>query len=382
VSRRGRPAENPERRRRFQEAFLAAFRETGIAINAARQAGIPPTYHYRWLKEDPEYARRFAELKAQTAELAIRNRKPMGVRPGTRATGSRATRKRQNQDKFLAAFTECGVAREAAEASGVPLGTHTHWLRADEDYRRRWQGIQDQTAELRQQRISERLSAAGKARWADPDERAAWGEYQRGTWTPEKRAAVGQRARKRMADPEFKARWEEANRAGRGTPEARAANSERMNRLWTDPGYRARHAATMASPETRQKISDAVKQQWADLPEDERKARMKPIRKVFKGGHKLTRIEAEVLVALGDRELPYFTHKPVGNYVADILVPSLRLVVECDGAWHHDPGNGHDAQRDEDLRALGYETLRLSEAEITAKDWTRLDAEIARLSQQ
>ena len=66
--------------------------------------------------------------------------------------------------------------------------------------------------------------------------------------------------------------------------------------------------------------------------------------------------------------------------MADILVPSLHLVIECDGAWFHAQRLASDGDRDAELRELGFGTLRLSEAEIKSEDWTRLDAEIARLS--
>jgi very-short-patch-repair endonuclease len=107
---------------------------------------------------------------------------------------------------------------------------------------------------------------------------------------------------------------------------------------------------------------------------------MANMRRAFKGGHKLTAIEAAVMQALNDREIPHLVHKTIGRYIADILVPSLHLVIECDGAWHHSRRIASDKERDEELRALGFETLRLSEEEIKAKDWSRLDAELARLT--
>ena len=57
---------NLELRRERQDAFLAAFAETGIASLAAKRAGIPGPQHYNWLRQDPHYAARFSELREQT----------------------------------------------------------------------------------------------------------------------------------------------------------------------------------------------------------------------------------------------------------------------------------------------------------------------------
>jgi very-short-patch-repair endonuclease len=49
----------------------------------------------------------------------------------------------------------------------------------------------------------------------------------------------------------------------------------------------------------------------------------------------------------------------LGNrYIADFVAPSLRLVVEVDGAVHAQRGVA-DARRDRDLGRLGYQILRI-----------------------
>jgi very-short-patch-repair endonuclease len=47
-----------------------------------------------------------------------------------------------------------------------------------------------------------------------------------------------------------------------------------------------------------------------------------------------------------------------GRYIADFLAPALRLVVEVDGSAHVHKLRA-DARRDEKLRRLGYQVLRL-----------------------
>lgn len=46
-----------------KRAFLMAFIETCNMVESASAAGIDRTAHYKWLKEDPEYAEAFAEAR-------------------------------------------------------------------------------------------------------------------------------------------------------------------------------------------------------------------------------------------------------------------------------------------------------------------------------
>ncbi|WP_422345331.1 peptide chain release factor N(5)-glutamine methyltransferase [Parasphingorhabdus sp.] len=51
----------------------------------------------------------------------------------------------------------------------------------------------------------------------------------------------------------------------------------------------------------------------------------------------------------------------VSRYIADFLCPQKRLVVEIDGDTHD---ADHDSKRDQQLRRLGYETLRFSNDDV------------------
>lgn len=372
----GRPL-NHEKRAAQQEAFLAAFARTGMIRPSVEAAGINMSYHYRWLSSDPAYAARFAEAEQRVVDETVAQRRPHAR--GYRIKGARAEETRRKQEAFLVALPKTGIVMDAAREAGTYPATIYKWIREDAEFGAKAAQILEATQELSRRLKAERTGKASKESWT-PERREAWGEYQRGSWTPEMRAAAGERIRKRWDDPEFKAAQGAARRAQAETPEARAANSERMKRLWADPVYRAKYQAAIENDERRLRLSEAARQQWAALTPEERKERMSSLRRIFKGGHKLTKIEATVMLALNDRDLPYLVHKPVDGYVADILVPSLRLVIECDGAWFHPQREVGDAVRDEAFRDLGYETLRLSEDEITSKDWARLDAAITRLS--
>jgi len=56
----------------------------------------------------------------------------------------------------------------------------------------------------------------------------------------------------------------------------------------------------------------------------------------------------------------------LGRYIADLLVPKLRLVVEVDGGSHGGRAEA-DARRDRALVRAGYTVLRL-EAELVMRD--------------
>lgn len=470
---------NLERRQERQNAFLAAFAETGIASLAAKQAGIPGPQHYGWLRDDPAYAERFAELRKQTRDLADHNARKPGPARGTRQGGRRGERRLVRQDDFLeaigrglsimAAARETGMGaptahyqwisvddeyaerfrsayekatelrhvfvsaalssaaeikwtkpenREnlrkgqqkrrraesgameqtwrqglflAAIGEGMPLATavkdtgitktiHRQWLEADSDYAAAFGRAYEESAERREQSISIMRAKASATRWNKPGAREEMREWATRHWTPGKRAEWSLQMQEAYRDPTRREQLTAAARAWWDRPDSRAINSERMKRLWEDPEYRERYQAAIDNPERRAKLSEAAKAQWAALSPEEREAKLKNMRRAFKGGHKLTVIEAAVMVALNDREIPHLVHKDIGRYKADILIPSLHLVVECDGAWHHARRIASDRERDEELRTLGFETLRLSEEEIKAKDWSRLDQEIARLT--
>jgi len=53
---------------------------------------------------------------------------------------------------------------------------------------------------------------------------------------------------------------------------------------------------------------------------------------------------------------------PLGRFIADFVAPSVRLVVEVDGAAYHSLRSAPDARRDRALARMGYRILRLDAA--------------------
>jgi very-short-patch-repair endonuclease len=84
--------------------------------------------------------------------------------------------------------------------------------------------------------------------------------------------------------------------------------------------------------------------------------------------HEPTASEAALFRLLSGKQLRVHFRRqvPLGErYIADLLAPSARLVVEIDGASHRGRKRA-DARRDRALRRLGYRVLRL-EAQLVMR---------------
>jgi very-short-patch-repair endonuclease len=355
------------RRRVRQDAFLAAYQETGVIVQAAERSGIVATQHHAWLKSDPEYAVRFAVLK-ETTPKPTRKPHPRGYRIG----GLRGEQRSANQEKFLEAYSQSGIAADAAQLSGVPLMTYHTWVQNDPEFAARAAEVATATEAQRRETMSARWSSAATQTWSDEGRRERQRQRQREVWTPEKRAEQGRLTAERVATPEETARRSAETKGRWQEPGYRENFSRKMQERWATPEHKALMAERMNSPEVRSRLSQASREYWASLTPEERKERTKKMRRAFKGGHMITGIEAKVIEHLNEHDVFYQTHGRVGTFEADI-VTSDGLIIECDGAWFHEPGNERDAKRDANLTALGYKVLRLTEAEITAGDFTRLD---------
>jgi len=89
-----------------------------------------------------------------------------------------------------------------------------------------------------------------------------------------------------------------------------------------------------------------------------------------------TSIELKIQNFLRQLEIEFFTHQYMNikhGYLCDILIPSMDLVIECDGDyWHKYPiGLKKDHIRTKELIEKGFKVLRLWERDI--KKMTILD---------
>ena len=87
-----------------------------------------------------------------------------------------------------------------------------------------------------------------------------------------------------------------------------------------------------------------------------------------------TKIEVKIQMFLKEMDYEFFTHQYIKeikhSYQCDILIPTLNLVIECDGNyWHKYPiGTELDHIRTKELIEKGFNVLRLWESEIKEMD--------------
>ena len=84
-----------------------------------------------------------------------------------------------------------------------------------------------------------------------------------------------------------------------------------------------------------------------------------------------SKIEVKIQNFLKQLGIEFFTHQHIKiehAYQCDILIPSMNLVIECDGNyWHKYPiGNKLDIIRTRELLDKGFRVLRFWESEIRA----------------
>ena len=101
------------------------------------------------------------------------------------------------------------------------------------------------------------------------------------------------------------------------------------------------------------------------LTETRQKARS--LRKAMTKGEVLLWLELRALKADG---LHFRRRAPIGPYIVDFACFAAGLIVEVDGDQHEtEAGKRHDANRDEYLRSLGYDIMRIDAPDVLANAW-------------
>lgn len=153
------------------------------------------------------------------------------------------------------------------------------------------------------------------------------------------------------------------------------------------------------SPETRKKLSEIMKIKWSngEITNKQKNTLFKKgydkrrVKTQFKYGHNVdektrlavkknrmkqkfpkkdSRIEIKIQKFLKKLGIEFFTHQYIKEikhgYQCDILIPSMNLIIECDGDyWHKYPmGRKIDHTRTKELLEKGFKVLRLWECEI------------------
>ena len=134
------------------------------------------------------------------------------------------------------------------------------------------------------------------------------------------------------------------------------------------------------SEETKKVFSENMKKKWANGELDHVIKALEKVRyktQITKEKRKNmvfpkedTSIELKIQCLLRELNIEFYTHQYMEeiehSYQCDIFVPSLKLVIECDGDyWHKYPiGTDIDHIRTKELKDKGFNILRLWEHEI------------------
>lgn len=83
-------------------------------------------------------------------------------------------------------------------------------------------------------------------------------------------------------------------------------------------------------------------------------------------GKEPTTIELTIARMLTDLKIDYVEQYSIGRYVVDYLIPSQKLIIECDGSyWHSIPKvKKRDSLKDEYFTHRNFRVLRLPETDI------------------
>jgi len=162
------------------------------------------------------------------------------------------------------------------------------------------------------------------------------------------------------------------------TEETRKRIKEKLNARFNDrtkvPMFGKHH-----SEKTKTQISENLKKKYGggyinprlgSTITEETRDKLKKARAKQIVPKKDTSIEVKIQNFLKQLGIDFFTHQYMKEiehgYQCDILIPSMNLVIECDGDyWHKYPiGNDLDHIRTKELLEKGFRVLRLWECEI------------------
>jgi len=132
------------------------------------------------------------------------------------------------------------------------------------------------------------------------------------------------------------------------TPEINKRSSERMK--LNNP---------MSNPKTVEKVQQSLKIVYLANPEKRLNARLVKMR--WSG--KMTWIEERMANLLDRIGIAYISQYPILNYRVDFAIPTLKIVIECDGEqWHKD--KRHDRIRQRKIEKEGWFVLRYTGSKI------------------
>ncbi len=210
-------------------------------------------------------------------------------------------------------------------------------------------------------------------------------------WTKQKRKEQSNRLKKRFENPEERIKQRE--RVKKFWTEDRKKIG---NPSWFKKGYKQTEETKKKlkiksltfwnnlPEETRLRMNAKLSEIWRNMPKEKKEEWIRRLKISFR--HRVlplkdTKMEVAVQEWLKELGIDFFTHqymKIEHGYQCDVFVPSLNLVIECDGDyWHKYPvGNAIDHIRTSELIQKGFKVLRLWEHEIKEMDVRKFETKI------
>lgn len=184
---------------------------------------------------------------------------------------------------------------------------------------------------------------------------------------PETRAKIGRAhiGMKRSAETRSNI---SAARTGKPLTEKQLAQLAAVHRLNT---------GAKRSAEARQRITAGKIRKWAETPVDVRKRHMAEAIKASRKARPSS-IEMTAWLLLTELGIDFASEHRIGPYMVDVFVPSLGLVIECDGEYWHRNTKVRDEKRDAYMTARGYRVLRVSELAFRSGAYRPLITEAVR----
>lgn len=154
--------------------------------------------------------------------------------------------------------------------------------------------------------------------------------------------------------------WSKAGAKATQTLEARQNSSRSQKKRWIDISKEERLEFMKSAIEANQK-------RWNRMTEEEKLSHMLPIIRASQKANPSS-IEKMIWKELNKLDIEYRIQVPLNNgkFIADIYVPTQRLIIECNGDYWHNLFERKE--RDRKLRKYarnnGYKLIELSESEI------------------
>jgi hypothetical protein len=325
---------------------------------------------------------------------------------------SRDERRREQQDRFLAAFSRSGVIKDAISDANIPYANHYRWVKYDPEYAARFKEAADavgqrdilkerrqdahtpkgfrytdgpraerkrasqelfliayaQTGVLRDAATASGIRVSNHNYWMSSDDEYAmrFNAFKQQS-AAQRKPAAADRLENAIDAVKSHDAYDQVREAQKQTQthwsqERRDKISHTMTKTWSNPGYRELQQQLQRSSWSDTSLRShhgtliglGSKQFWRSRISDE-----------ITFGKRVTPHEYIVIKWLHENKVDYRVYLKIPGRISDIFIPALLLNIEVDGEEHSKTaGAARDRRRDTQLKNAGYRIHRIPHAAI------------------